>query len=68
MQLALDGLDGVEQVRVLLAAHELWVTYDPDKVRVADLQRAVRGAPASGESGDYDIAPIGASAGVTPSP
>ena len=58
MQLALDGLEGVEQVRVLLAAHELQVTYDPEKVRREDIERTVRTAPAARESGDYDLTPI----------
>ena len=48
MQLALDGLDGIEQVRVLPPVHELHVSYDPDKVRPEDIERAVRAAPAAG--------------------
>lgn len=68
MQLALDGLEGVERVRVLLPAHELQVTYDPEKVRPEDIERAVRAAPAVGESGDYDLAPIDPSPSATASP
>lgn len=68
MQLALDGLEGVEQVRVLLPAHELQVTYDPKKVRQEDIERAVRAAPAAGESGDYDLTPIDAPPNATASP
>jgi copper chaperone CopZ len=68
VQLALDGLAGVEQVRVLLAAHELQVTYDPDTVSREDIEQAVRAAPAAGESGDYDLTAIDAPATPAPSP
>jgi copper chaperone CopZ len=61
VQLALVGLDGVEQVRVLVPSHELQVTYDPTRISAEDITRAVRAAPASGESGNYDAAPLPAS-------
>jgi cation transport ATPase len=68
VQLALDGLEGVEQVRVLLPAHELQVRYDPQKVRREDIERAVRAAPAAGESGAYDLTPIDPSPSAPRSP
>ncbi|MHB1005994.1 MAG: heavy metal translocating P-type ATPase [Chloroflexota bacterium] len=38
---ALGGLDGVRQVRVNLAAGKAWAEYDPGRVGVADMERAV---------------------------
>lgn len=54
MQLALDGLDGIKQVRVLVAAKDLAVTYDPQRITPSAIIQAIRHAPAAGESGDYD--------------
>jgi copper chaperone CopZ len=58
VQLALVGLDGVQQVRVLVPSRELQVTYDPARITAEDIVRAVRAAPAAGESGSYDAAPL----------
>jgi copper chaperone CopZ len=66
VQLALDGLAGVREVRVLLPAHELQVTYDPDKITPQDIVAAVRRAPAAGESGGYDAEPLDPAAPATP--
>jgi len=62
VQLALAGLDGVQQVRVLVPARELQVRYDPTRISPDDIIRAVRAAPAAGESGNYDAAPLAAKA------
>jgi copper chaperone CopZ len=66
VQLALDGLAGVTEVRVLLPSHELQVTYDPDKVTPQDIVAAVRHAPAAGESGSYDAEPLDRAPQTTP--
>lgn len=58
MQLALVGLAGIEQVRVLVPAHELLVTYDPEKISAKEISDAVRRAPAAGESGNYGAVPF----------
>ncbi len=55
--LAVDGVEGVEQARVLVAAKELQVTYDPSKTNAQAIIDAVRAAPAVGQSGNYDAVP-----------
>jgi copper chaperone CopZ len=62
VQLALGGLDGVQQVRVLVPSRELEVSYDPARLTPEDIIRAVRAAPAAGESGNYDAAPLASTA------
>ena len=56
MQLALDGLDGVKRVRVLVSSKDLAVTYDPQRISPNAIIQAIRHAPAAGESGNYDAA------------
>jgi copper chaperone CopZ len=58
VQLALVGLAGIEQVRVLVPSHELLVTYDPEKISAKEISDAVRRAPAVGESGNYGAVPF----------
>jgi hypothetical protein len=48
------GLAGVDEARVLLGTHQVQVTYDPQKVSAPEIISAIRGAPAMGESGNYD--------------
>jgi copper chaperone CopZ len=55
--LAVDGVEGVKQARVLIPAKELQVTYDPSKTNTQAIIDAVRAAPAAGQSGDYDAVP-----------
>jgi copper chaperone CopZ len=57
VQLALVGLEGIEQVRVLVASHELQVTFDPQRISAQEIAEAVRRAPAAGRSGNYDAVP-----------
>jgi copper chaperone CopZ len=58
VQLALDGLDGIKQVRVLIAAKRLEVVYDPQRIDTTAIEQAVRRAPAMGQSGHYDAQPV----------
>lgn len=68
MQLALVGLDGIEQVRVFLGSSTLQITHDPEKIAVDDIAAAVRHAPAAGQSGGYDAVLLGGEPGGPPVP
>jgi hypothetical protein len=64
VQLALDGLDGIKQVRVLIAAKWLEVSYDPQRIDTMAIEQAVRRAPAMGQSGHYDVQPVTQASGT----
>ncbi len=48
MQSALESVSGVKEVKVSLEDQEAVVKYDPDKVKVEDLIKAVRNARGMG--------------------
>ncbi len=48
MQSALESVSGVKDVKVSLEDQEAVVKYDPDKVKVEDLIKAVRNARGMG--------------------
>jgi copper chaperone CopZ len=54
VQMAVLALDGVEQVRVLVHAEVMTVTYDSGKTDSEKIIEAVRNARAGGRSGHYD--------------
>jgi cation transport ATPase len=64
VQLALDGLDGIKQARVLIAAKRLEVVYDPQHIDQTAIEQAVRRAPAMGQSGHYDAEPVTGASGT----
>lgn len=58
VQVALSGVEGVDQVRVMVHAKELQVTYDPERTSAEAIIEAVRHARPSGQSANYDATPI----------
>jgi copper chaperone CopZ len=58
VQVALSGVEGIDQVRVMVHAKELQVTYDPERTSAAAIIEAVRHARPSGQSANYDATPI----------
>jgi copper chaperone CopZ len=58
VQVALSGLEGIDQVRVMVHAKELQVTYDPERTSTEAIIEAVRHARPSGQSANYDATPI----------
>ena len=64
MQPALDGLDGIKQARVLIAAKRLEIVYDPQRIDATAIKQAVRHAPAIGESSQYDAQPVTEASGT----
>jgi copper chaperone CopZ len=50
VQVALSGVDGIDQVRVMVHAKELQVSYDPERTSAEAIIDAVRHARPSGQS------------------